>query len=252
MFCHQVEQEVSEEIAVWERQHGRRFLVDGVPFVDFVKRQWLDHHEHREKEKEQRVLGKTGSWEWLRSHINVWCVRAGKTSQIGRSYEQNRIHLGEFINGAKIVHLTFFFRCQIPLEHRRWDDGIFHTLYIPPYIPFIHTGKGASFQTFGIVVGTAHNVRSWTAYSYADGQWNPSIWVGRPLSSFIFEFVKLSKAPYKMCRYGLQLTFRTVDCYIVFAAPGPHETDGGGTNVRKQANHALCQTPLPRPLIHAL
>ena len=50
---------MSEEIAAWEQQHGRRFLVDGVPFVDFVKRQWLDHQDHREKEKEQRVCGNT-------------------------------------------------------------------------------------------------------------------------------------------------------------------------------------------------
>ena len=98
---------MSEEIAVWERQHGRRFLVDGVPFVDFVKRQWLDHHDHREKEKEQRVRRKFGRWECLRRQIDVWRVPACKTSQMGRSYEQNDIHLGEFINGAKIVRLIF-------------------------------------------------------------------------------------------------------------------------------------------------
>ena len=52
-----MEQEVAEEITVWEKQYGRRFLVDGVPFIDFVKRQWQEHHEQKEREKEQRVSG---------------------------------------------------------------------------------------------------------------------------------------------------------------------------------------------------
>ncbi|KAI0241488.1 Protein regulator of cytokinesis 1 [Lamellibrachia satsuma] len=58
-----VEQEVADEIAAWEKQYGRRFLVNGVPFIDFVKCQWQEHQEQREREKEQRHQARTKQTE---------------------------------------------------------------------------------------------------------------------------------------------------------------------------------------------
>ena len=51
----QVEQEVTEQIEVWEKTRGKVFLVGGARFVDFIKKQWEEYKVNKEQEKNQRV-----------------------------------------------------------------------------------------------------------------------------------------------------------------------------------------------------
>ena len=57
----QVEEEAREEIEAWEKDHGRTFLVEGVPFVQYIERQWTTFREQKELEKQERVSKKTAS-----------------------------------------------------------------------------------------------------------------------------------------------------------------------------------------------
>ena len=58
-ICVQVEEEAREEIEAWEKDHGRTFLVEGVPFVQYIERQWTTFREQKELEKQERVSKKT-------------------------------------------------------------------------------------------------------------------------------------------------------------------------------------------------
>jgi hypothetical protein len=51
----QVEEETKEQIDKWEAETGRCFLVEGVPFSDYVERQWSTFHEQKKQEKQDRV-----------------------------------------------------------------------------------------------------------------------------------------------------------------------------------------------------
>ena len=57
-ICIQVEEEAREEIEAWEKDHGRTFLVEGVPFVQYIERQWTTFREQKELEKQERVSKK--------------------------------------------------------------------------------------------------------------------------------------------------------------------------------------------------
>ena len=57
-ICVQVEEEAREEIEAWEKEHGRTFLVEGVPFVQYIDRQWTMFREQKEQEKQERVSKK--------------------------------------------------------------------------------------------------------------------------------------------------------------------------------------------------
>lgn len=57
-ICVQVEEEAREEIEAWEKDHGRTFLVEGVPFVQYIERQWTTFREQKELEKQERVSKK--------------------------------------------------------------------------------------------------------------------------------------------------------------------------------------------------
>ena len=51
----QVEQDMLEDISIWEKENSREFLMEGVCFKEFVKRQWQDYSAQKEAEKQQRV-----------------------------------------------------------------------------------------------------------------------------------------------------------------------------------------------------
>ena len=51
----QLEQAVIMQIDEWESRTGRRLLVFGKSFTDYVKHQWDAHKEKKEAEKQQRV-----------------------------------------------------------------------------------------------------------------------------------------------------------------------------------------------------
>ena len=44
-----------EEISIWEKDNSRVFLMEGVCFKEFVKRQWENYTARKEAEKQQRV-----------------------------------------------------------------------------------------------------------------------------------------------------------------------------------------------------
>ena len=44
-----------EEISIWERDNDREFLMEGVCFKEFVKRQWEEYTANKEAEKVNRV-----------------------------------------------------------------------------------------------------------------------------------------------------------------------------------------------------
>lgn len=51
----QVEEDAREEIEAWEKENGRVFLLEGVPFVHYIQRQWELFREQKENEKQERV-----------------------------------------------------------------------------------------------------------------------------------------------------------------------------------------------------
>ena len=46
---------MKEQIATWEKEHGRAFLVGGQRFTEFIAKQREDHEREKENEKRQRV-----------------------------------------------------------------------------------------------------------------------------------------------------------------------------------------------------
>lgn len=51
----QVEQAVTDEIMTWEKEHGRTFLVNGMPFIKYIEKTWKDFEDSKQREKEERV-----------------------------------------------------------------------------------------------------------------------------------------------------------------------------------------------------
>ncbi|KAL4232074.1 carboxypeptidase C prc1 [Mactra antiquata] len=54
-----VEQTVKDDILVWEREHGRTFLVNGLSFLKYIEKTWQDFEEAKEREKEERQKAKS-------------------------------------------------------------------------------------------------------------------------------------------------------------------------------------------------
>lgn len=54
-FLQQVEQSVTDEILLWEKEHGRTFLVSGMSFIKYIEKTWTDFEEAKQREKEERV-----------------------------------------------------------------------------------------------------------------------------------------------------------------------------------------------------
>lgn len=46
---------MKDKIALWETEHGRTFLVNGMSFLRHVEKTWLDHEEAKQREKDERV-----------------------------------------------------------------------------------------------------------------------------------------------------------------------------------------------------
>lgn len=55
----QVEEEVGAFVADWEKGNGQAFLIHGLPFPEYVKKQWEDFYLRREQEKQNRVMSHT-------------------------------------------------------------------------------------------------------------------------------------------------------------------------------------------------
>lgn len=51
----QVDQDVSHYIDAWQKQTGRQFLVNGITFEEFIRKQRDDYNAEKENEKHQRV-----------------------------------------------------------------------------------------------------------------------------------------------------------------------------------------------------
>lgn len=51
----QVEQSVKDEILLWEKEHGRTFLVNGMSFIKYIEKTWNDYEDAKAREKEERV-----------------------------------------------------------------------------------------------------------------------------------------------------------------------------------------------------
>ncbi|XP_052773912.1 protein regulator of cytokinesis 1-like isoform X2 [Mya arenaria] len=54
-----VEQEVKDKILVWEKEHGRIFSVNGLPFITYIEKTWKDHEEQKQREKDEKQKAKT-------------------------------------------------------------------------------------------------------------------------------------------------------------------------------------------------
>jgi hypothetical protein len=52
----QIEQEIMMHISQWERQTGRQFLIDGLHFDEFVRKQHCEYSAEKENEKMIRVM----------------------------------------------------------------------------------------------------------------------------------------------------------------------------------------------------
>jgi len=46
---------VTDEILVWEKEHGRTFLVNGMSFIKYIQKTWKDFEEAKQREKDERV-----------------------------------------------------------------------------------------------------------------------------------------------------------------------------------------------------
>ncbi|KAH3715706.1 hypothetical protein DPMN_058418 [Dreissena polymorpha] len=51
----QIEKRVKDEILLWEKDRGQTFLVNGMFFINYIKKTWQDHEEDKRREKEDRV-----------------------------------------------------------------------------------------------------------------------------------------------------------------------------------------------------
>ena len=51
----QVEQNVKDDILLWEKEHGRPFLVNGMSFINYIDKTWKDYDDAKAREKEERV-----------------------------------------------------------------------------------------------------------------------------------------------------------------------------------------------------
>ena len=51
----QVEEDSRQQIEEWESRTGLRFLVEGVPFTDYIQRQWTAFHAGKQKQRQDRV-----------------------------------------------------------------------------------------------------------------------------------------------------------------------------------------------------
>ncbi|KAK7508500.1 hypothetical protein BaRGS_00000066 [Batillaria attramentaria] len=58
-----VEDEAKELIEEWEKETGKKFLVEGVPFPDYVQRQWETFRREKEQEKQNRQKTKAKQME---------------------------------------------------------------------------------------------------------------------------------------------------------------------------------------------
>ncbi|KAK7110254.1 hypothetical protein V1264_014161 [Littorina saxatilis] len=58
-----VEEDAREEIEAWEKENGRVFLLEGVPFVHYIQRQWELFREQKENEKQERMKNKAKQME---------------------------------------------------------------------------------------------------------------------------------------------------------------------------------------------
>ncbi|XP_060551130.1 protein regulator of cytokinesis 1-like [Ruditapes philippinarum] len=54
-----VEQNVKDDILLWEKEHGRTFLVNGMSFIRYIEKTWTDYEEAKVREKEERQKAKT-------------------------------------------------------------------------------------------------------------------------------------------------------------------------------------------------
>ncbi|KAL8613110.1 hypothetical protein ACOMHN_035051 [Nucella lapillus] len=58
-----VEDEVRHQIECWEKEQAKTFLVEGVPFVQYIDRQWTVFREQKEQEKQERQKNKVKQME---------------------------------------------------------------------------------------------------------------------------------------------------------------------------------------------
>ncbi|XP_014665995.1 PREDICTED: protein regulator of cytokinesis 1-like isoform X2 [Priapulus caudatus] len=58
-----LEKEIDRLVQKWEAENGCIFLVDGVPFIDYVHGQWEDHRSAQENEKQERHKKRTRQME---------------------------------------------------------------------------------------------------------------------------------------------------------------------------------------------
>ncbi|XP_076435249.1 protein regulator of cytokinesis 1-like isoform X3 [Babylonia areolata] len=58
-----VEEEVRLQIECWEKEQGKTFLVEGVPFVQYINTQWAVFKEQKEHEKVERQKNKVKQME---------------------------------------------------------------------------------------------------------------------------------------------------------------------------------------------
>ncbi|XP_053406995.1 protein regulator of cytokinesis 1-like isoform X2 [Mercenaria mercenaria] len=54
-----VEQAVKDDILLWEKEHGRSFLVNGMSFIRYIEKTWTDYEEAKVREKEERQKART-------------------------------------------------------------------------------------------------------------------------------------------------------------------------------------------------
>uniref|UniRef100_A0A3Q3IV50 Protein regulator of cytokinesis 1a n=2 Tax=Monopterus albus TaxID=43700 RepID=A0A3Q3IV50_MONAL len=54
-----LEKILKAQIDVWEQEHGKKFLVHGQNFLEYVQQQWDHHHTEKEREKLERQLKKS-------------------------------------------------------------------------------------------------------------------------------------------------------------------------------------------------
>uniref|UniRef100_A0A8D3CXZ5 Protein regulator of cytokinesis 1-like n=1 Tax=Scophthalmus maximus TaxID=52904 RepID=A0A8D3CXZ5_SCOMX len=54
-----LEKSLKAQIDDWEQEHGKEFLVHEQKFLEYVQQQWEQHHNEKEREKQDRQLKKT-------------------------------------------------------------------------------------------------------------------------------------------------------------------------------------------------
>ena len=71
--CVQVEEEVRLQIEEWEKSHGKTFLMEGVPFVQYIEMQWATFKEQKEQEKQERVRTDSEAYVYVVHVVSIIC-----------------------------------------------------------------------------------------------------------------------------------------------------------------------------------